>query len=1007
HGTLAKRIEEFPAQDVFLGTQVIPAKDGTVVVPVADNGLACIGLEWHERRLIRSFAIQFADPSQIPPAEKVQIQYWKGESVWQGIWESLKADIETKQDWLSFRLGRLIAPRGTSGTEKIRCVFPAGQKSVMLKSLSAHTPSLLDAVNLRVELERPLSGQTGRIEVYNGTITSPSDAGLPLQCNWDLSASLDLKIHYCKTRPWKTDRTVLRFRLPDAAFGVAVEDVLANKCVFVPHAGLFVADASSDITLSDYRKKIENQKTVLQRVREMPDQTFEQAWEKVHNPIQDLGPMLISLACDNRKFVAHREGTITFAVYDAPDKNYPKPKAFPCKLQPQFGFKKSQQITRHLYGGWLPVPVLTLNEDGVMYHQRTFVAPCDDKPLPESAGWLHKRAMCVAEYMVRNTLPRDAPVSLTLTLLSDVKSNQLAELQQVDKGVIAAKDGRLLMFADTANTDPLEVRIQAGTLSITGTLLSKHSIRCYVYLPAWQIEPNDYAHLAGGLKWLQSTEDYWKRVMAPAIQIKLPDSFLTNAIKASQVHCLLAARNEKRAARVEAWIASDRYGPLESESHAVIRGMDMMGHRDFARRSLKYFVKQYNPAGYLTTGYTLMGSGWHLWTLAEHYERTRDKDWLGKVAPKVVRLCQWIARQCEKTKRLDARGEKVPEFGLVPPGVAADWNRYAYRFVLEAHHCAGLQQAARALEDIQHPDASSLLGKAAEFRENIVRAYRWTQSRSPVLPLADGSWIPAYPGMLYCLGRIEDIIPGEDGNRSWCYDVELGAHHLAALGILAPEASEVSWINDHMEDVWFLHAGMGDYPADKSEEDFYNLGGFSKVQPYYCRIAEIYALRDEVKPFIRSYFNTIGSLLSKENLSFWEHFHNIAAWNKTHETGYFLAQSRIMLVAERGDELWLVPFVTGNWLKDGMKISVSKAPTRFGEISYIITSSVDRGFIEAVINPPKRSVPGELVMRLRHPEAKPIKSVTVNDQTHQDFDTVKECIRIKPVAGTITVRAYY
>jgi hypothetical protein len=261
--------------------------------------------------------------------------------------------------------------------------------------------------------------------------------------------------------------------------------------------------------------------------------------------------------------------------------------------------------------------------------------------------------------------------------------------------------------------------------------------------------------------------------------------------------------------------------------------------------------------------------------------------------------------------------------------------------------------------------------------------------------------------MVYCLGRVGDMIPGEDGNRSWCYDVELGAHHLVALGILSPNGLDAEWIMDHMEDVWFLHDGMGDYPADTSRADWFNLGGFSKVQPYYTRNAEISALRDDVKPFIRSYFNAIPSLLSRENLSLWEHFHNRGAWNKTHETGYVLAQTRLMLVMERGDELWLAPFVTNNWLKDGMTVVVRNAPTRFGNVSYKITSHVANGFIEATIEPPSRALPEQIVMRLRHPDAKPIQAVFVNATSHSQFNATKECVRIKPGGKAMTIRAEF
>ena len=328
----------------------------------------------------------------------------------------------------------------------------------------------------------------------------------------------------------------------------------------------------------------------------------------------------------------------------------------------------------------------------------------------------------------------------------------------------------------------------------------------------------------------------------------------------------------------------------------------MMGHADFAHRSLEFFIKRYNKAGYLTTGYTMIGTGEHLWTLAEHWQRTHDRAWVEKIAPEVARVCRWIVSQRAKTKRLDARGRKVPEYGLMPPGVAADWNRYAYRFFCDAQYCAGLEAAGRMLADIGEPSASALLKDADDYREDLLRAYRWTQARSPVVRLDDGTWMPDGPAMLACFGRVDDFLPGEDGNRSWCYGVEIGAHHLAATRILDPAAADVRWNAEYLEDVQFLRSGMGDYPEAKNRTDPFCFGGFSKVQPYYCRIAEVYALRDDVKPFVRAYFNAIPALLSRENLSFWEHFHNMGGWNKTHETGWFLCQTRVMLVAERGRE---------------------------------------------------------------------------------------------------------
>ncbi len=41
----------------------------------------------------------------------------------------------------------------------------------------------------------------------------------------------------------------------------------------------------------------------------------------------------------------------------------------------------------------------------------------------------------------------------------------------------------------------------------------------------------------------------------------------------------------------------------------------------------------------------------------------------------------------------------------------------------------------------------------------------------------------------------------------------------------------------------FLADGWFDYPAINNEKDPFNFGGFAKVQPYYCRNDEIYALK--------------------------------------------------------------------------------------------------------------------------------------------------------------------
>ena len=1004
-GCRSNRVQEFRAEDLFTETEVTPSADGVYTVPTVPDGRGCIGLQWLERRRLRELVLGFSDPAQVPPAGRIQLQSWVGESAWQGNWQPCETTVEQEAGRMRFHALLSADPSMRQGMRKVRWIFPASAQPIALRRLSAFTNARCETTELAIYPEQPTDGVQADIELYDGEIVEPRGSDSSLHCNWDMSGPLRLKVRHIVPRRWNSDRTVIRFRLPSGGFGVAVDDLLANGAVYVKDYGVFVTLGAS---LADYQREIADRQTILERVRQMPDQSFAQALEKTHNPAQDNGPTMLSLACDNHKFVVQQDGTIQFAVPgDAAGEAVVPPLKHPCVLRPQLGSGQHERSTRYLHGGWLPVPVMTVREGGVLYTERCFVAPYDKGSGPDAWPWLDRKPLFVGEFTIENTGSGAADASLKLQFLSDVEKGEAAELEQVSEGWAVRSNGRLLGFIRTGDSSPLQVKVGNGTLTLSGLVPARASARCTVYLPAWQMRPEEYGQLGDGASLLSDAEAYWDRVMSSAMQVEIPDPMLLNVIRASQVHCLIAARNEDEARRIAPWIASMSYGPLESEANSIVRGMSLMGHGEFARRSLDFFINRYSPEGFLTTGYTLMGTGWHLRTLGEHYQLTRDRDWMRRVAPEVARVCRWITEQREKTKRLDPCGEKLPEYGLMPPGVQADWNAFAYHFALNGYYYAGLRAAAQALLDIGHPQAQEFLRNAAEFREEILRAYQWTQSRAPVYPLKDGSWAPAYPAQLHCPGPTNYFFPGEDANRSWAYDVELGAHQLAPQGVLDPDSREVARMMDHMEDVQFLAEGWFDYPASASEKDWFNLGGFSKVQPYYARNAEIYALRDDVKPFVRSYFNTLASLLNTENLSLWEHFHSSGAWNKTHETGYFLQQTRFMLVMERGDQLWLAPFITDRWLEDGKVVAVRNAPTRFGKVSYRITSRIGKGSVEAVIEPPTRNAPTELVIRLRHPGGKRIRSVTVNGSPHTRFDPERSTVTIRgpfPAQVELTVR---
>ncbi len=1022
-GTRASRLEEFPAEDLFLETDLHADAGGNFAVPVSTNGLACIGVQWLNRRAVKELALGFPDASRLPSTDQVRVEGWFGESAWQGRWLPLARDLQRTNDALVLRAATKSPAGGLLLTRKVRWVWPAVGETTLVRRPTVFTRSRWATTRLLVQFEQPRRVPDGFdaakrvfagevIAVFNGEFVKHPTI------KWDNSRPQPLTVRHSRPSSLKSDPTHLVLTLPWARVVVAVQDILDHDGVYLPDFGAFFCRADRPISLADYQAKIAGRKTILEQVRDLPDQTLAQAMTKTHHDAQSEGPVMLSLACDNTKYVVERDGTVRFRT--TPDTTTDWFKSAGA-LSLRFESDPKETLRRWLDGGWLPIPVIRREHGGVILSQRTFVAPCDEDG--DDPARLNRLAICAVEFSVSGVIRGDvSPLRLSFGAESPVT------LEPAPYGFLAKQNGRPFAVVVRKEVEAKLPTVSGASLVFDSESVQAAADRWVVYLLPPAFPAAKIASLPDPERLRASVERYWKAVLAPATQIETPEPFLNDLIRSSQVRCLIAARNEAGGARIAPWIAAMSYGPLESEAHSVIRGMDFLGHHEFARRGLEYFIHRYNTNGFLTTGYTTFGTAWHLWTLGEHYELTRDTNWLRQVAPEIKRAGRWIVAQTEKTQRERALGFAVedaeaawkqrpgrpflipgcaPEAGLMPPGVLADWNAFAYHFCMGGYYAAALRHLGEALASLGDPEAGRFAEAGQHLSEETAFSFARTRAASPAVPLRDGTWVPYYPSQVHSPGMLADFFPGEDAGRSWCYDVELGASQLVPTGVLAPFDDAVEPMLNHMEDVPFLADGWFDYPAKENERDWFNLGGFSKVQPYYCRNCEIYARRDDVKPFVRSYFNTLAAMVNPEVMTFWEHFHHSGAWDKTHETGYFLHQTRTMLVQERGLELWLAPMITSNWLRDGRTLSVTNAPTRFGKVSYRVTSHLTRGQIEAEVQPPTERPLLRIVLRLRHPDGRPIAGVTVNGTRHDDFDPRRNLVRLSPNRGHLRVVANF
>jgi hypothetical protein len=109
----------------------------------------------------------------------------------------------------------------------------------------------------------------------------------------------------------------------------------------------------------------------------------------------------------------------------------------------------------------------------------------------------------------------------------------------------------------------------------------------------------------------------------------------------------------------------------------------------------------------------------------------------------------------------------------------------------------------------------------------------------------------------------------------------------------------------------------------------------------------------------------------------------------------------------KSETVWLGKAAPREWLEDGKSIAVERAPTRWGRLSFKVTSQIVSGTIAIQLTlPPGFAATTKL--RLRAPKNAQLKSVTVNGKAWDQFDAGSETIMIPPIkALSVSVLAHY
>ena len=509
----------------------------------------------------------------------------------------------------------------------------------------------------------------------------------------------------------------------------------------------------------------------------------------------------------------------------------------------------------------------------------------------------------------------------------------------------------------------------------------------------------------------------------PAMEVQVPDPGWTNAWRA--VSHQLRGEN--------------KWGGLAHEVGRVVHAMDLVGLHAEADKVCAHFLKSpgvksdgdfldgsgalewaasmRHDMGYSHDG-THASTGRMLFAMAERYFLTGDKEWFQSNLPRLQAAADWIIRQRNLYMMNIPNRKELFVAGLLPPCMlgdyalpACDWHWY---YSDNAFSLQGVQRFADALSEFDENAGARYRTEAEAFRSDLHRVATQEAALSPVRPGRDGMYHSFIPRMAYARGLTGRELGAPQYNDSECDSYVGGlplAEPLSALDARDPAMTgtldimtEMTASEDAIRELEEKRRAKG-LPADDS---WFWMSYVSL--PKISHNANIFLQQDDVPNFLRFWSNAYATMVGADG-RLWEHWHLGNCGNceapDNGTAGWFMENFRNMLVMEEGRALWVARATPRTWLEQGKTITVKNAPTYFGSFAYEIQSDADNGKIQVTLEVPSRKAPDVIHLRLRHPKAAPIKSVTVNGQAWPDFDTVKEIVNLHEVTGTTMVVANY
>jgi hypothetical protein len=481
---------------------------------------------------------------------------------------------------------------------------------------------------------------------------------------------------------------------------------------------------------------------------------------------------------------------------------------------------------------------------------------------------------------------------------------------------------------------------------------------------------------------LEEVKSSWQKLLNSGVQISVPEERINNAWRAWLAYSFIDV--DKKNGVFEPHDGAGFYEEVYGYSAALCPiALDGMGFGADAETYLDSLLTFQREDGLFTSNFGTPDPGALLLALSEHYRITGKKAWLETVAPRMVKMCDWIIGK-RKESMLPAGLKRTVTHGLIKFRPYCDYQTPAYDYFGDAYCCVGMEAAASVLAAGGLPEhAERIAREAALYRGDILSS----MDRSAIV--RDGMKVlPMEPETLRLLKDSQWKAGGYYGLVASC---------LLESGFLEPSDHRARWVREFLEKKGGLILGMSEFT-----------GGVDHAYTYGYWIDCL--RRGEAERVVLGLYGSLAYGMTRDTFSSVEATHlktgdNEATLPHLYSATQQLRLLRMMLVREEGEDLLIGAAIPRHWLEAGQKVSVRGAPTRFGPVSFEIESRVDRGAIRIRLDGPLARPPRSIQVRLRHPRKAKLVKVEGGGPALKGF--VVDTVILDPPAARIEVEAIY